>query len=340
MAPLFSNRVTDLFGTKLPVVAGGLMWLADADYVAAAGRAGIIGFITAASHSSTASLRDEIAKCQDLVEGKPFGVNISMLPAPSPSERIEETLDLILEAGVRFVETSGRTPEPYLPSLHAAGVKVLHKASSIRHALKAQAIGVDAVSVVGAECGGHPGVDLIGTMVQGALAGRAFDIPVLLGGGIGTGAQVLAALALGVDGVTIGTRFLVAEEIWAHPHYKEALVRASAADTQLIMQSVRNTVRAFKNETTAAVLELERVQGGDFELLRPHVAGVVGRKVYETGDSSHGAVSLGQAIGFADRVEPLYEIVQRIEAEMIAAVSALRKFSAFKLDAESSVALA
>lgn len=325
MSSQFSTKVSELFGTDLPVVAGGLMWLANADYVAAAGRAGIIGFITAASYPSTGSLRAEIARCRDLVEGRPFGVNISMLPSPSPAERLEQTLDLILDMGVRFVETSGRSPEPFLRRLQSAGVKVLHKASSLRHALKAQSIGVDAVSLVGAECGGHPGVDLIGTMVQGALAGRAFSIPVLLGGGIGTGAQVLAALALGVDGVTIGTRFLVAEEIWAHRNYKKTLLESTETDTQLIMQSVRNTVRAFKNQTTAAVLEIERLQGGDFEKLRPHVAGLLGRKVYETGDSSFGTLSLGQAVAFADRIEPLADIVGRIEAEMSAAMASLRK---------------
>ncbi len=327
MTSQFQTSVTQLFGTRLPIVAGGLMWLADANYVAAAGRAGIIGFITAASLPTLDALRDEIARCQDLAQGNPFGVNISMLPAPSPGENIEEKLEIILRAGVRFVETSGRSPEPYLRLLHSEGIKVLHKAPSIRHALKAQTIGVDAVSVVGSECGGHPGVDLIGTMVQGALASaRKFRIPVLLGGGIGTGQQVLAALALGVDGVTIGTRFLVAEEIWAHRNYKKTLVRSTEGDTQLIMQTVRNTVRAFKNETTAAVLELERAEGGDFEKLRPHVAGVLGRKVYETGDSARGTLSLGQAVAFADRIEPLADIVLRIESDMAAALHSLHRF--------------
>jgi NAD(P)H-dependent flavin oxidoreductase YrpB (nitropropane dioxygenase family) len=327
MTAQFSTAITDLYGTRLPIVAGGLQWLANADYVAAAARAGIMGFMTAASHATAAGLRDEIARCQDLVGDLPFGVNVSMLPAPSPGERVLETFEEVIRAGVRFVETSGRNPEAYLPLLHGAGIKVLHKAPSLRHALKAQTIGVDAVSVVGAECGGHPGVDLVGTIVQGALAGSALTIPVLLGGGIGTGAQVVAALALGVDGVTIGTRFLVAEEIWAHREYKEALVRSRETDTALIMQSVRNTVRAFRNRTTDKVAELERTHGGDFELLRPHVAGLLGRKVYETGDSSTGTLSLGQAVAFADRIEPLVEIVGRIEHEMRDAFSNLLRFT-------------
>jgi len=231
-----------------------------------------------------------------------------------------------VRCGVRFVETSGRNPEPYLPLLHEAGIKVLHKAPSVRHALTAQRIGVDAVAVVGAECGGHPGVDLVGTIVQGALAGKELDIPVLLGGGIGTGAQVMAALALGVDGVTIGTRFLVAEEIWAHRLYKEALVRSRETDTALILQSVRNTVRALRNDTTDLVAELERSHSGDFEVLRPHVSGQLGRRVYETGDSRTGALSLGQAVAFADRIEPLAAIVRRIEAEMRETLSSLSRF--------------
>jgi nitronate monooxygenase len=323
----FRTAITDLYGTRLPIVAGGLQWLANADYVAAAAKAGIIGFITAASHPNTAALRDDIARCQDMVGDLPFGVNISMLPAPTPGERVMETFETVVRAGVRFVETSGRNPEPYLPMLHGAGIKVLHKAPSIRHAIKAQKIGVDAVSLVGAECGGHPGVDLVGTMVQGALAGSALTIPVLLGGGIGTGAQVIAALALGVDGVTIGTRFLVAEEVWAHREYKEALVRSRETDTALIMQSVRNTVRAFRNQTTDAVAELERTHGGDFEVLRPHVAGLLGRKVYETGDSRTGTLSLGQAVAFADRIEPFADIVERLAQEMREALSGLRRFS-------------
>ncbi|MCY0854663.1 NAD(P)H-dependent flavin oxidoreductase [Cupriavidus sp. D39] len=323
MSQPFSTPITEMFGIRLPIVAGGLQWLADANYVAAAARAGVMGFITAASLPDTAALRDEIARCQDLAGGLPFGVNVSMLPAPAPGERVEETFDEVARSGVRFVETSGRNPEPYLPMLHAAGIKVLHKAPSLRHALKAQAVGVDAVSVVGAECGGHPGVDLIGSMVQGALAGRQLRIPVLLGGGIGLGAQVIAALALGVGGVVIGTRFLVAEEIWAHRDYKETLLRLRETDTALIMQSVRNTVRALHNTSTDKVLELERTHAGDFEMLRPHVAGLLGRKAYETGDASVGALSLGQAVTFADRIEPLHDIIARMESEMCAALDGL-----------------
>ncbi|RDK11922.1 NAD(P)H-dependent flavin oxidoreductase [Cupriavidus lacunae] len=326
MEAQFRTAITDLFGTRLPIVAGGLHWLADANYVAAAARAGIIGFITASSFENGARLRAEIDRCRDLAEGRPFGVNISMLPKPTPDEKVNEYIDEIIGGGVRFVETSGRSPEAFLPRLHAAGIKVLHKAPSLRHAKKAESLGVDAVSIVGAECGGHPGVDLIGSMIQGALAGAAINIPMLLGGGIGTGRQVMAALALGVDGVTIGTRFLVADEIWAHDDYKELLITLKETDTALMMQSVRNTVRALRNSTTEIVNDLERTQAGDFSVLRPHVAGALGRQAYLSGDASSGALSLGQAVAFADRREPLARIIERIEAEMISTTNALSRF--------------
>jgi nitronate monooxygenase len=333
----FATPVTDLFGTRLPIVAGGLQWLADAKYVAAAARAGIIGFITAASLPDGAHLRAEIDRCRDLAEGKPFGVNISMLPKPTPDEKVDEYLEEVIRGGVRFVETSGRSPEAYLARLHEAGIKLLHKAPSLKHAKKAEALGVDAVSLVGAECGGHPGVDLIGTMIQGALAGNTFNIPVLLGGGIGTGKQVIAALALGVDGVTIGTRFLVADEIWAHGNYKDLLVTLKETDTALLMQSVRNTVRALRNKTTDIVNELERTHAGDFSMLRPHVAGILGKQAYISGDASTGTLSLGQAVAFANGREPFAKIIEQIESEMTSAIAALSKFQARNVERSNVV---
>lgn len=319
----FSTRVTQLFGTRLPIVAGGLQWLADARYVAAAARAGIIGFITAASFAELETLRDEIRRCHDLAAGAPFGVNLSMLPKLVAGERTPALVELLIEEGVGFVETSGRSPEALLPALHGAGVRVLHKVPTLRHARKAQALGVDAVAVIGAEAGGHPGLELIGTLVQSALAAREIDIPLLIGGGVGSGAQLLAALALGADGVVVGTRFLVAEEIWAHRDYKERLLAAGAADTTLIQQSLRNTLRALSNDTAAAVQAIEREHGGDLQRLLPLIAGRVGRRAYETGDTRHGALSLGQSVAFADRIEPLAAIVDRFEAEALTALQRL-----------------
>lgn len=321
-APLFRTRVTELFGIRLPVVAGGLQWLATADYVAAAARAGIIGFLSAASLPNAARLRDEIRRCRDLADGAPFGVNISMLPHADGDDRTPEIVETVAAEGVRFVETSGRNPAPYLPLLKQAGARVMHKVPAVRHALKAQSLGVDAVAVVGAECGGHPGPEPVGTMVQAALAARRLSIPLLVGGGIGTGEQLVAALALGADGVIVGTRFLVAEEIQAHPDFKRRLLQASEADTTLILSSLRNTMRVLRNRTAATVAALEQRGAGAEELL-PLVAGRLGRAAYESGDTSQGALSLGQAVAFADRQEPLADIVARLEEEAAKALARL-----------------
>jgi len=317
------TAVTDLFGIRLPIVAGGLHWLANADYVAAAARAGIIGFITAASFPDDDSLRIEIRRCRDLCAGAPFGVNVSMLPKLVEGERTEQVFDVICQEGVRFVETSGRDPSPYLPTLKDAGITVLHKVATVRHAVKAEAAGVDAVTLVGAECGGHPGPDLIGSLVQGRMAKDALRIPYLIGGGIGTGEQLVAALALGAAGVTIGTRFLVAEEIWAHPGYKRKLVDATERDTDLILGSIRNTMRALRNDTTAQVQLIEAAGRGSLDTLFPLVAGRIGRTAYETGDWSQGALSVGQAVAFADRIEPLASIIARLEREAETAAATL-----------------
>jgi nitronate monooxygenase len=320
---LLTTRLTDLFGIRLPVLAGGLQWLANADYVAAAVNAGIMGFITAASFADNEGLRAEIRRCRELTGGKPFGVNVSMLPKLAEGERTDGFFDVIIDEGVPFVETSGRNPEAYIPRLHAAGVKVIHKVPAVRFAKKAEAVGVDAVTVVGAECGGHPGMDLIGTFVQGALAAQSLSIPLVIAGGVGTGAHLVAALALGADGVLIGTRFLVADEIPAHADYKRHLVRADERETELILKSVRNTARVLRNETTAIVMELEAKGGGDIETLMPYVSGQIGRQAYLSGDPTRGALSVGQSVVFADRLEPLARIVARIEEEAIEALDRL-----------------
>ena len=320
----FRNAITELFGTRLPIVAGGLMWLADADYVAAASRAGIIGFITAASFPEPQALRAEIRRCRELCEGGPFGVNVSMLPKLVPGEKTREVFELIVDEGVKFVETSGRSPEEFLPLLKEAGVKVLHKVPAVRFAVKAAALGVDAVAIVGAECGGHPGLDMVGSFVNAAWAESQLDIPYLIGGGIGRGSQLAAALAMGASGVVVGTRFAVADEIWAHADYKQRLVDAGPTDTELSMQSLRNTVRTLRNETTAAVKEIE-AQNPDVTIqdLMPMVAGKIGRNAYVTGDWSKGLLSAGQSLAFVDRIEPLAEIVRRFERDMWQAMGRL-----------------
>lgn len=323
------TAVTALFGTRLPIVAGGLMWLSNADYVAAAARSGMIGFITAASFPECGALRAEIRRCRDLCEGAPFGVNVSMLPKLVPGERTREVFETIIEEGVRFVETSGRNPEEFMPLLKSAGIKVLHKVPALRHAVKAASIGVDAVAIVGAECGGHPGLDMVGTIVNAAWADSRLEIPYLIGGGIGHGSQIAAALAMGAAGVVMGTRFLVADEVWAHADYKRRLVQAQPTDTELCMQSVGNTVRSLRNETTGAVRALEATQPGlTIQDLMPLVSGRIGREAYLSGDWSKGLLSAGHALAFVDRLEPLAAIVARLEQQMHEALRRLAPLSA------------
>ncbi|MCE0503921.1 nitronate monooxygenase [Roseivivax sp. GX 12232] len=323
--PALETPLTRAFGLRLPVVAGGLMWLAEAGYTAAAARAGVLPFLTAASFPDPAELRAEIRRCREAAGPHAFGVNVSMLPKLVPGERTEEVFRLIVEEGVRVVETSGRNPEPFLPILKDAGVTVIHKVPSVRYAVKAQSVGVDMVSIVGAECGGHPGMDLVGSMVNLALAEERLEIPFLIGGGIGSGTQIVAALAAGASGVVIGTRFLVADEVPAHDGYKAALAAANERDTALTMQSVRNTIRTLKNETTETVARLERETPDiGIEALMPHVSGKIGRAAYESGDTSKGMLSAGQALGLTHRAAPLAEIVAELETQALTALRRLR----------------
>lgn len=321
---VFDTAVTRTYGCRLPIVAGGLMWLSDAAYVAAGARAGIMSFITAASFPDPVRLRREIAACRAMCGDLPFGVNVSMLPKLVEGERIADTFRLIADEGIKFVETSGRNPQAFMPILKDAGIHVLHKVPSVRYAIKAQSVGVDMVSIVGAECGGHPGLDLIGSMVNQALAERQLDIPFLIGGGFGAGSQIIAALASGASGVVIGTRFLVAEEINAHDRYKQALVAANERDTALTMHSVRNTIRTLRNATTDIVQTLESNDPNiGIAALMPHVSGAIGRKAYETGDVSRGMLSAGQSLGLTDRIAPLADIVAQLENEASAALARL-----------------
>ena len=335
--PLFRTRVTELYGIRLPVIASGLMWLANADYVGAAVNAGLMGFMTSASFPDPSDLRKEIRRCREITRGKPFGVNIGVQAADKDEARIARVLDIVIGEGVRFVETYGHNPEALLPRLHDAGIKVLHKVPAVRFARKAQSVGVDAVTVIGAEAGGHPGMDLVGTMVQAAVAARDIRVPLIVAGGIGTGAHLVAALALGADGVAIGTRFLVAEEIWAHRSYKERLVQADETRTALILGSLRKMQRTLANEKAKLVDELERAHGGDIDVLLPHIAGRLARSAYETGDYEQAVLSLGQSVAFADRIEPLAAIVSRLEEEARAALQRLDRLHAMRETGQSGV---
>ncbi|MBL1240239.1 MAG: nitronate monooxygenase [OCS116 cluster bacterium] len=324
-----NKAFTSIFDVRLPIVAGGLMWLSNAEYVAAAANAGILGFITAASFPDDTKLRAEIRKCKSLANGKTFGVNVSMLPKLVPNEKTKDIFQLIIEEGIKVVETSGRNPEEYLPMLKAADIKVLHKVPAVKYAIKAQSIGVDAVAIVGAECGGHPGMDMIGSFVNAAMAFEKLKIPYLIGGGVGHGSQITAALAMGASGVIIGTRFLVAKEIWAHDAFKQKLISSSETDTALIMSSIRNTVRALKNKTTNQVQTLERENPNlSVQELLPFISGNIGRKAYESGDTSYGVLSAGHSLAFTNKIEPLAAIVSKLEQEANSALNRLSTITA------------
>jgi NADH:quinone reductase (non-electrogenic) len=325
MSGPFKTRITDLYGIRLPVVASGLMWLADPVYVAAVARAGLIGFMTAASFPDVKALREGIRRCRELSEGKPFGVNIMIRVSRDGTDRVNPLIDAAIEEGVKFVETAGNNPEAYIRRLKDAGITVLHKVPGVlRYVKKAESLGADAVTVIGFEAGGHPGIEPVGSIVAGVAAARAVKIPVILAGGIGTGEQLVAALALGAEGVAMGTRFLVSEEIWAHRQYKERLVAAAETDTTLLLQSMRNTQRALKTGHVAMIQQLEKTEPPDTAAILPHIMGTVGRKAYETGDVEKAMLSCGQGVVFADKIEPLAAIVDRIETEARTAMGRLQ----------------
>jgi len=319
-----TTPLTERFQLSAPIVAGGLQWLANADYVAACARAGILAFITAASFPDLDDLRREIRRARDLAEGRPFGVNVSMLPKLVAGDRTVQTFEAILEEGVRVVETSGRNPETYVPMLKDAGCTLIHKVPTVRFAQKAEQIGADLVTIVGAECGGHPGMDLIGTFVQAATAAERLTIPYLIGGGVGSGSQLVAALAMGASGVVLGTRMLAAEELWPADAYKQAMINATERDTVLTMHSVRNTIRTLKNETTDIVQKIEAERAAvTIEDLLPYVSGKIGRAAYESGDVTRGMLSAGQALAFVKEIQPIQAIVDQIMAEATASLKRL-----------------
>ncbi|MGE0715273.1 MAG: NAD(P)H-dependent flavin oxidoreductase [Alphaproteobacteria bacterium] len=325
---LFDTAITRLFGIRHPILCGGLMWLADARYVAAAVNAGGMGFITARTFPDFDRFRDELRLCGELTEGRPFGVNLFISGRAEENAVLDRYIEVLAEEGVRLIETAGNTPETYLPRLKAAGCTVMHKVSAVRHGLRAEKAGVDALSIVGQECGGHPGLHFVGTMVQGALAARAFKVPFALGGGIGDGRQLLAALALGADAIVMGSRMTVASEIWAHDDYKRRILELSEADSRLVMASFRNTYRCLDNEAARAVAALEAAGERDFAHYMPHVRGTNARDAYATGDWNRGILSMGQSAAFATEIKPVAEIFTEILEDAAAARGRLDSTSA------------
>jgi nitronate monooxygenase len=311
------TRITDLFGIRHPILCGGLMWLADANYAAAAANAGCLGFMTAKTFPDPGRWKEELEKAKQLANGNPLGVNLYISQRPEENAMLSGHADLALQAGVRSFETAAMPPADLVRQLKEGGAKVIHKVASVRHAVSAASkLDIDAVSVVGMECGGHPGLNMIGNMVQGVLAALRVDIPVVIGGGIGHGRQLAGALAFGAEGVVLGTRLLVADEIWSHDAVKQRVLQADETSSRLVLASMRNTYRVIDNETARAVAELEAAGVSDYESYREHVGGTLQREAYEEGDPEKGLLSMGQSAVFADRIEPLGAIIDRMMDEM------------------------
>ena len=295
------------------------MWLSDARYVAAVVNAGGMGFITPRSFSSLSHFAEQLKIARELTDGKSVGVNLYISGQSNQNDQLDAWVDLALQEDIRYFETAGYSPSALLPRLKESGATVIHKCTTIRHALKAQRDGVDAVSLVGAECGGHPGKAITSAFTLGTLASQALSIPYVIGGGIGTGAQLLAALALGAGGILMGSRMLVSQEIWASDTYKKHLLSLGENDTRTVLSSFGNTYRCLDNQTAQKVAEMEREGVRDFSSFRPLVAGTEAFEAYQNGDIERGILSLGPAVAFADQIEPVSDLLQRIITDAVQA---------------------
>ncbi len=295
------------------------MHLADANYVSAVVNAGAMGFISALTFPDPEQLRDEIQKCRDLTSGKDFGVNLYISPRKDANDRLDHLLSVVRDEKVSVVETAGGNPGEIIPFMKEAGIKVIHKVPAVRFALSAERAGVDAIILVGAECGGHPGYMMVGSMIQGAEGPQKLSVPVVLGGGIGHGSQLTAALAMGCEGILMGTRMLVSEEIWAHRDYKQRVVEGNGQDSIVVQTSLKNHHRVLHNDTAEAVIELERQGAKDYQSYAHLLNGALSREAYSSGDTSQGLLDYGQSACFANEIEPVQKIISHFIDEALAA---------------------
>ncbi|MBR0838623.1 nitronate monooxygenase [Bradyrhizobium liaoningense] len=308
------TAITELFGIEHPIIQGGMHFVGFAELAAAVSNAGGLGIITGLTQKTPELLAKEIARCRDMTD-KPFGVNLTFLPTFS-APPYPEYIAAIVEGGVKVVETAGRSPEAYMPAMKAAGIKVIHKCTSVRHSLKAERIGCDAVSVDGFECGGHPGEDDIPNMILLPRAAEELKIPFVASGGMADGRSLVAALSLGAAGMNMGTRFIATKEAPVHQNVKNALVAATELDTRLIMRALRNTERVLKNANVDRLLEIERTRGDKLTIddIHDQVAGVYPRIMID-GQMDAGAWSCGMVAGLIHDIPSCKELVDRIMSE-------------------------
>ncbi len=315
------TRITELLGIDYPIIQGGMMWVGIAELVSAISNAGGLGTLTALTFPTPDALSKEIARCREMTD-KPFAVNITILPSIEPPP-YEEYARAAVESGVRIFETAGRNPEPFMPYFKEHGVKVIHKCTSVRHSLKAERVGVDAVSVDGFECAGHPGEDDVSNLVLLAKAKKHLKIPMIASGGIGSGHQMAAVFALGAEGINMGSRFVATKEAPVHENMKQAMVDGDELSTTLMFRSLKNTVRVFRNSVSREVIKIESQPGEtDFADIKDLVAGVRGReRCIEGGDIDDGIWTVGMVMGLIDDIPTCDQLIKRILTEYGEAVA-------------------
>ncbi len=310
---MIKTRFTEQFGIEHPIVMGGMMGVGRAGLVAAVANAGALGFLTALTQPTPEELLAEVRRTREMTD-KPFGINLTILPTLRPVS-YEAYAQAIVESGVKIVETAGRNPEPFLPAFKQAGIKVIHKCTSVRHSVKAEKIGCDAVSVDGFECAGHPGEDDVPGLILLPCTADQVHVPLIASGGFGDARGLVAALSLGADAINMGTRFLASKEAAIDDKVKQKLVTSSERDTQLIFRKFRNTARVFKNSIADEVVKIESRPDSKFEDIAPLVAGERGRKVFDQGDLEAGIWSAGMVTGLIHDIPSCAELVQRIVAQ-------------------------
>jgi NADH:quinone reductase (non-electrogenic) len=310
--PAMKTRITEMLGIRYPVIQGGMQWVGYAELAAAVSNAGGLGVLTALSQPTPEALAEEIRRCRGMTDA-PFGVNLTILPSitPPPYERY---LEVVIESGVKVLETAGNNPREFVQKAKAAGLYIIHKCVAVRHALSAERNGVDAVSIDGFECAGHPGEDDIGGLVLIPLAARRLHIPVIASGGIGDGRGLAGALVLGAEAINMGTRFCATQEAPIHDNIKQALIAAGERDTRLIFRTLHNTARVLKNAVSVEVVEAERM-GCRFEDIRHLVAGARGKAALLAGDTDGGVITAGQVTGLIDDIPSCAELIYRMVAE-------------------------
>ena len=321
----FKTRITELLGIEHPILCGGMQWISRAELVAAVANAGSIAFITAESFETPDDLAEEIRKTRTLTD-KPFGVNISMVPEFGMPERSLKFCEVVVSEGVPVVETAGRSPKPLMPILKEGGVKVIHKLTSVRHALSAQNLGVDAVTLIGFGSGGHIGNDNVASFVLLPKAVEALDIPVISGGAVCNGRGFLAALAMGVEGVLMGTAFMMSQECPIHNNIKARLLETSEADTTLLLSSIQNPVRCIKNKLADECLLIEE-SGGSFEEIINTVAGGKGQVAYHSGDPDSAPIACGQIAGLIEEIKTVEQIINDILSDAETHLERLNKIA-------------